>query len=241
MKVSLFLLNINNIFILFALIILLNLFYSKISKNEFTEAIAFILENRKKRNFTETIELQIGLKDYDPKKDKRFSGTIRLGNSCKTKVRICVIGDVTHMEEAKELGIDCIDLDGLKKFNKDKKQIKKWAKKYQLLLATDTLSRKIPRVLGPTLTKIGMYPQVITHSQPLKDKLDEIKCSVKFQLKKVLCMSVAVGNETLNEKEIEENLVSTINFLVSLLKKGWNNLKSLTIKTTMGKPYKLYG
>mmetsp|Transcript_17534 Transcript_17534/g.19722 ORF Transcript_17534/g.19722 Transcript_17534/m.19722 type:complete len:216 (-) Transcript_17534:38-685(-) len=214
---------------------------SKISIEEFSEAINFIMENRKKRNFTETIELQIGLKDYDPKKDKRFSGSIRLSNLCKTQVRICVIGDVGHLEEAEALGIDCMSLDALKKFNKDKKVIKKWAKKYQLLLATDVLSRKIPRVLGPTLTKIGMYPQVITHNQPLKDKVDEIKSSVKFQLKKVLCMSVAVGNEALTTKQIEENLVSTINFLVSLLKKGWNNIKSLNIKTTMGKPYKLFG
>lgn len=199
------------------------------------------MENRKNRKFTETIELQIGLKDYDPKKDKRFSGTIRLQHLCKTKIRTCVIGDVQHIEEAKALGIDCIDLDGLKKFNKEKKAIKKWAKKYQIILATDALSRKIPRVLGPTLTKIGMYPQVITHAQPLADKIDEIKSSVKFQLKKVLCLAVAVGNEKLNQQQIEENLVSAINFLVSLLKKGWNNIKSLTIKTTMGRPFKIFG
>lgn len=145
------------------------------------------------------------------------------------------------MEEAKALGIECVDLDGLKKFNKDKKLIKKWAKKYQILLATDTLSRKIPKVLGPTLTKIGMYPQVITHDQTLAEKIDEIKSSVKFQLKKVLCLSAVVGNEKLTNQQIEDNLVSSINFLISLLKKGWNNIKSLTIKTTMGKPFKLYG
>jgi ribosomal protein L1 len=32
----------------------------------------------KKRNFLETVELQIGLKNYDPQRDKRFSGTVRL-------------------------------------------------------------------------------------------------------------------------------------------------------------------
>jgi ribosomal protein L1 len=31
----------------------------------------------KKRKFTETIDLQIGLKNYDPQKDKRFSGTVK--------------------------------------------------------------------------------------------------------------------------------------------------------------------
>ena len=34
----------------------------------------------KKRKFTETIDLQIGLKNYDPQKDKRFSGTIKYVN-----------------------------------------------------------------------------------------------------------------------------------------------------------------
>jgi ribosomal protein L1 len=31
-----------------------------------------MLTERKKRRFRETIELQIGLRDYDPDKDKRF-------------------------------------------------------------------------------------------------------------------------------------------------------------------------
>ena len=32
----------------------------------------------KKRKFRETVELQIVLKNYDPQKDKRFSGTVKL-------------------------------------------------------------------------------------------------------------------------------------------------------------------
>lgn len=31
----------------------------------------------KKRKFQETVELQVGLKNYDPQKDKRFSGTVK--------------------------------------------------------------------------------------------------------------------------------------------------------------------
>ena len=213
---------------------------TKLSKKDYNDCIKYILTNRKERKFQETIDMQIGLKDYDPKKDKRFSGSLRLPTITK-KLKVCIIGDLGHCEEAQALGVDNIDMDGLKKFNKDKKVIKRWAKKYDLLLATDTLSRKIPRTCGPTLNKIGMFPQVITHKEPLKDKLDELNKTVKFQLKKVLCLSVAIGNDTQTEEQIQTSLTMSTNLLISLLKKGWNNVKSITIKTTMGKPYTLFG
>ena len=54
-------------------------------------------------------------------------------------------------------------------------------------------------------------------------------------------MAVAVGNEKMSEEEIRQNILMSLNFLVSLLKKGWHNIKVVHIKTTMGKPYKLIG
>jgi large subunit ribosomal protein L10Ae len=63
---------------------------------------------------------------------------------------------------------------------------------------------------------------------------------VKFQLKKVLCLAVAVGNVEMTERELFVNTQMSVNFLVSLLKKNWQNVKSLYIKTTMGPPFRLY-
>lgn len=52
---------------------------SKVSRDTLYESVAAILDNSKakKRGFLETVELQIGLKNYDPQKDKRFSGTVK--------------------------------------------------------------------------------------------------------------------------------------------------------------------
>ena len=44
---------------------------------ECVEAILKSSQGEKKRNFLETVELQISLKNYDPQKDKRFSGTVK--------------------------------------------------------------------------------------------------------------------------------------------------------------------
>ena len=52
---------------------------SKISRDFLNETVAEVLKGstEKKRKFRETVELQIGLKNYDPAKDKRFSGSVR--------------------------------------------------------------------------------------------------------------------------------------------------------------------
>lgn len=57
--------------------------------------------------------------------------------------------------------------------------------------------------------------------------------------KKVTNLNVAIGNETMSDEELRQNIVMALNFLASLLKKGWHNLKSIHICTTMGKSVKI--
>jgi large subunit ribosomal protein L10Ae len=46
------------------------------------------------------------------------------------------MANAAHIEEAVAGSIPYIDVEGLKAFNKDKTKIKKWAKKYDVLLAS---------------------------------------------------------------------------------------------------------
>ena len=50
---------------------------SKIGAEKLKGFIKECLENRKKRKFTETIDIQIGLKDYNTNKDKNYESTIK--------------------------------------------------------------------------------------------------------------------------------------------------------------------
>ena len=219
---------------------------SKITNQGVLECITEMRGKTKERKFKQTVELQVALKDYDPQKDKRFAGTVKLPNIPRANMKICLIADQKHQDEAKALGygmegssIEVTTLDNLKKFNKDKKLIKKWAKKFYLLLATDALVKKIPVVLGPILNRIGRFPAPVTHQEPLDKKLDDVKSSVKWQLKKVTNMNVAVANQEMTDEEVRQNIVMSLNFLSSLLKKGWHNIKSIHIKTTMGGSVKI--
>jgi large subunit ribosomal protein L10Ae len=74
---------------------------SKLQVEALKEAISGIMNDsrEKKRNFVETIELQIGLKNYDPQKDKRFSGSVKLPHIPRPKMKVCMLGDAQHVEE----------------------------------------------------------------------------------------------------------------------------------------------
>uniref|UniRef100_A0A915DLA7 Uncharacterized protein n=2 Tax=Ditylenchus dipsaci TaxID=166011 RepID=A0A915DLA7_9BILA len=94
---------------------------SKISRDTLNECVAEVLKLavEKKRKFRETIELQVSLKNYDPQKDKRFSGTVKLKNIPRPKLKVCVLGDQQHIDEAAASEIPCMSADDLKKLNKD--------------------------------------------------------------------------------------------------------------------------
>lgn len=51
---------------------------SKVSRDTILESVQQVLElsKAKERKFQETIELQVNLKNYDPQKEKRFSGKL---------------------------------------------------------------------------------------------------------------------------------------------------------------------
>merc|ERR1712224_1108066 len=179
----------------------------------------------KPRKFPETIDLQIGLKNYDPQKDKRFSGTVKLRHIPRPKFSVCIFGDQQHCDEAKEKGLPHMSAEDLKKLNKQKKLVKKLAKKYDAFLASESLIKRIPRLLGPGLNKAGKFPSLVTHGESLETKVADVKKSIKFQLKKVLCLGVAVGNVDMTDKEVYINTQTAVNFLISLLKKNWQNVR----------------
>lgn len=60
-------------------------------------------QNEKKRNFLETVELQIGLKNYDPQRDKRFSGTIKLPSVPRPNMTIWYVPFRSHRRFDKNL------------------------------------------------------------------------------------------------------------------------------------------
>lgn len=195
-------------------------------------------------------------------------GTFRLPVVPRPAMTVCVLGTEAHVSEAKALELGALvrggagvpaptrdvppphsacapapsaqSVDDLKKLNKNKKLVKKLAKKYDAFLASGVLIKQIPRLLGPGLNRAGKFPTVIGPSETISDKADEIKAQVKFALKKVMCLSTAVANVGMPKEEIQRNITLSINFLVSLLKKNWQNVGAVYIKSSMGPAQQIF-
>eukprot|EP00028_Trichosphaerium_sp_Am-I-7-wt_P004034 CAMPEP_0168520392 /NCGR_PEP_ID=MMETSP0405-20121227/7946_1 /TAXON_ID=498012 /ORGANISM="Trichosphaerium sp, Strain Am-I-7 wt" /LENGTH=225 /DNA_ID=CAMNT_0008541237 /DNA_START=25 /DNA_END=702 /DNA_ORIENTATION=+ len=194
----------------------------------------------KERKFLESVDIQIRLKNYDASRARRFNGSYVLPHTARPNLRVCIITDAKDLETAKANDLPCITMDELKKFNKQKKPIKKWAKKYDAFLASASLIRMIPRVLGPLLNKMGKFPTPLGKDDDMVKKVADLKATVKFQLKKEMGLGAAVGNREMTTDQIIQNTVLTVNFLLGLLAKGWQNIRSVNLKSTMSAPQRIY-
>lgn len=59
------------------------------------------------------------------------------------------------------------------------------AKKYDAFLASESLIKLIPRILGPGLAKAGKFPSPIGHNDAIVGKVEDVRSTIKFQMKKV--------------------------------------------------------
>jgi large subunit ribosomal protein L10Ae len=215
---------------------------SKIPPSVLSEAIADILTNAKTtkpRKFLEAIDLQVNLKGYDVNRDKRFSGSLRLPHVARPNLKVCIVCDLQHEEQAKKASLLTTNMEEMKKLNKNKKLVKKLCNQYDCFLASESIIKTIPRVVGPHMNRAGKFPTSVSPQDNLADKVQETQATVRFQLKKVLCLGCAVGHVKMTPDDVRQNTVLAINFLVSLLKKGWQNLKSVYLKSTMGASHRL--
>ena len=63
-----------------------------------------------------------------------------------------------------------------------------------------------------------------------------MKSMIKFQMKKVLCLAMAVGHVTMTDDEFVYNLHLAVNFLMSLLTKTVRTLGPCTLRAPWASP-----
>lgn len=150
-----------------------------------------LLQKKKKRNFVETIEIQIGLKGFDPARDKRLNANVLLPLKPKRAYKICLFGNENQCDEAALSDVPHKNQAELKAFKRNKKLVKKMAKSYDMFVASSTLLKKIPRLLGPTLQNLVNFLSLLVLTIRLSKKLQKLNVQSKDPLNlKLVCLCV---------------------------------------------------
>ncbi len=198
--------------------------------DDIEEAVKKALESRE-RNFVESVDLCINLKNVDLKQPKnRLNLEVILPNSFREpKIGVFASGEIAL--KAKEAGADVIDPEELKRM--DKKKARALVNRYDVFAADASLMPQIGRSLGTILGPRGKMPVPIppgTDPTPILQRLKRI-VSIKT---KTSTFWVNIGRKGMEPKAIAENAVTVIKAVESHLERGWQNIASIYLKTTMG-------
>ena len=114
-------------------------------KKAIIDALKKAKENSKKRNFKQTYDLIINLKDIDTKK-VQINQYIQLNYGIGKKIKICALVGSEMLGPAKEVCDGAIPVDDFDKYS-DKIKAKKLANSYDYFIAQATIMPKIATVL----------------------------------------------------------------------------------------------
>ena len=204
----------------------------------------------KTRKFDESIDIIINIKDVNLKDPKnRIDKEIILSHQIITndKLKICVIAADEILLEAKKLGIDTLDSDGLVRLNnEEKKYKKKFVKKYDFFIVEDKMMRNVARYLARFLGPMGKMPKpfpsgygIISSTEDLKIAFERYKKIIRIQLKKDPIIFAKIGKKSMDKKQLFDNIKVVVNFIADRMPHRFNNFKSMYFKSTMGKSVKV--
>ncbi|MBU0461371.1 MAG: 50S ribosomal protein L1 [Nanoarchaeota archaeon] len=214
------------------------------NKETLQKALKQLKETSQKRNFNQSYDLIINLKDLNLKNpDEQVDLYIPLHNSPGKKFKICALVGTELREEAQKVCDKMILVDDFSQY-KDKKAIKKLAEEYNYFIAQANVMPKVAaafgRVFGPKQKmpnpKAGCVVPPKTNLAPLYERLQK---TVRAMAKTQLSMKLMIGNEAQKDEEVIDNIMTVYNALIHKLPKEEHNIRSVFLKLTMSKPVKI--
>jgi large subunit ribosomal protein L1 len=205
-------------------------------KQEILEAVKKAKDESKPRNFTQSVDVVINIKDLDVKKpENRIDEEVFLPKGRGKEVKIAFIADGELAVQAKNAGADLvITKSELEDMGKNRKDAKKIANQYNFFVAQADLMPLVGRFLGPVLGPRKKMPKPVPASAKPDPILERLKSTVKIRIKDQPVIQAMVGSHEMDDEMIAENIEAVMGILDRNLEKGRNQIKSMYVKTSMG-------
>ena len=205
-------------------------------KQEILEAVKKAKEGSKPRNFTQSVDVVITIKDLDVRKpENRIDEEVFLPNGRGKPVKIAFIADGELALLAKNAGADLvINKADLEELGKDRKEAKKMANRHDFFVAQADMMPLVGRFLGPVLGPRKKMPKPVPASAKPEPLMEKLKGTVKVRIKDQPVVQALVGSQEMGDEDIADNIEAVLGVLDQKLEKGRSQIKSMYVKTTMG-------
>ncbi len=211
------------------------------NKEIFLKAVKEARKEGKKRNFKQTFDFIINLKDINLKKtDEQIETWIQLPFSKGKPIKIAGLIGPELKEAATGVCDTIVTHSDFPVYAKDPKRTKKLAESHDFFIGQANIMPDIAKTFGRILGTRGKMPNpkagcVVPPNANLKVLVEKMKKTIKLKAKIQPTLKSMVGSEDMKDEEITENLLAIYNHIIHLLPKEKHNIKNMLIKTTMGK------
>jgi large subunit ribosomal protein L1 len=211
-----------------------------LSTQQLTDLVKKGKDQSKERKFTQSVEVILTLKEVDPKKtDLNINEIVYLPHPTESKARVCFIGSGDLALRAKAAKADLvIDPSQLENYAGNKKDAKKLARSYEFFLADTALMPRIGKILGQALGPKGKIPTPVPPNASVETMINRMRTAVRVRSRGSLGVMAKAGDSTLTEPDLAENIQAVVAAVAKKLPNGDKNVKTLMVKTAMGKPAK---
>lgn len=204
------------------------------SDAELKELIDHARRDYKKRNFEQSIDLTIVLKDIDVKKGFSFNEVVHLPNKPTRQASVCVVASGEMGTRARKANADrIIEVDELDRIGTNKKEAKKLAKSYDFFVSDTSLMATVGRSLGQFLGPKGKMPTPIPYGAPIESILNRLRSSVRVRVRNQLNVSTKIGDEKMDDKQLIQNASAILSIVEKKLPQGDKNIRNAFVKFTM--------
>ena len=211
-------------------------------KNKCLDALKKAKQDSKKRNFKQKVDLIVNLKDLDLKKpEQQVEFFLKLHYNKGRESKICALIGSELASKAKSACDNVVLIDDFGKYAGNKKLSKQLCKEYDFFIAQANIMPKVAATFGRIFGPRGKMPNpkagcVVTDKTDFNTLCENLKKTVKISAKTSLIIQVIIGNEEMKDEEIADNAYNIYEQLIHHLPNEKNNIKSIFLKLTMGKP-----
>lgn len=198
-------------------------------------AVSRALTEAPERNFRETVDLAINLRDLDLNDpSNRVDESVVLPAGTGQDTTIVVFADGETAVRAQTVADDVLDGDDLDDLADDEDAVKDLADETDFFVAEATMMQAIGRELGTVLGPRGKMPTPLQPDDDVVEVVNRMKNTVQLRSRDRRTFHTRVGAEDMQPEEIADNIDVILRRLHGTLEKGPLNVDSVYVKTTMG-------